>query len=128
MNSSQTSAEVVKQFVACINAHNPEALAALMMVDHCFIDSLGQRINGRAAAQAAWTGYFGLIADYQIAVGESLTHESVVVLFGQARGSYQGNGWETPLACRAAVRDGQIAEWRVYADNEPLRHLMRQSP
>jgi hypothetical protein len=26
---------------------------------------------------------------------------------------------------RALVRDGQIAEWQVYADNEPIREQMR---
>ncbi len=36
-----------------------------------------------------------------------------------------GVRWETPIACCAQVRDGQIAEWRVYADNEPLRQLMK---
>ena len=24
-----------------------------------------------------------------------------------------------------AIRDGQIAEWQVYADNEPIRQQMR---
>ena len=32
--------------------------------------------------------------------------------------------WEVPAAWRAVVQDGKIAEWRVYADNQPLRKLM----
>ena len=35
------------------------------------------------------------------------------------------SGWSTPVALRALVRDGQIAEWQVYADNEPIRQQMR---
>ena len=35
------------------------------------------------------------------------------------------NRWETPAAFRAVVEDGLVAEWRVYADNEPMRRLMR---
>ena len=31
----------------------------------------------------------------------------------------------TPAALRALVRDGRIAEWQVYADNEPIREQMR---
>lgn len=31
------------------------------------------------------------------------------------------NYWKTPAAWRAVVRDGKIAEWQVYADNEPAR-------
>jgi hypothetical protein len=30
----------------------------------------------------------------------------------------------TPAAFRALIEDGKVAEWRVYADNEPLRRLM----
>jgi hypothetical protein len=30
------------------------------------------------------------------------------------------------VALRAGVTDGLIAEWRVYADNEPLRQIMRK--
>jgi hypothetical protein len=26
---------------------------------------------------------------------------------------------------RAIIRDGQVAEWQVYADNEPIREQMR---
>ena len=35
------------------------------------------------------------------------------------------NHWQTPLAIRAFIEDGLVAEWRVYADNEPRRQLMR---
>ena len=30
-------------------------------------------------------------------------------------------------ALRAVIRDGRIAEWHVYADNEPMRELPRTS-
>jgi len=29
-----------------------------------------------------------------------------------------------PAAWLAVVKDGLVAEWRVYADNQPLRKLM----
>ena len=34
------------------------------------------------------------------------------------------NRWQTPVAIRASVEDGLVAEWRVYADNEPIRKVM----
>jgi hypothetical protein len=58
-------------------------------------------------------------------------------MLGVARGTYSPDGqlraenrWETPAAWRALVEygpaeDGLVAEWRVYADNEPMRRLMR---
>jgi ketosteroid isomerase-like protein len=42
-----TPQEAAKQFVAAINAHDVERLAALMTSDHRFIDSLGAVIQGR---------------------------------------------------------------------------------
>jgi limonene-1,2-epoxide hydrolase len=37
------------------------------------------------------------------------------------------NRWETPAAWRAVVEGGLVAEWRVYADNEPMRERMRRA-
>ena len=36
------------------------------------------------------------------------------------------NVWKTPAAWRAVVKDGKIALWQVYADNEPIRAIMRK--
>ena len=58
----------------------------------------------------------------------------MVVLLGSASGTYAVEGellpenrWETLTAWKALVRGEEIAEWRVYADNEPLREIMRAS-
>jgi hypothetical protein len=55
----------------------------------------------------------------------------VVVMLGVAQGTSAPDGllrtenrWKTPVALRALIEDGKVAEWRVYADNEPLRRLM----
>jgi len=34
------------------------------------------------------------------------------------------NKWEIPVAWKAVVKDGLIAEWRVYADNSPIFRIM----
>ena len=56
-------------------------------------------------------------------------------MLGVARGTYvpdgarpMTNAWETPVALRARIRDGRVAEWRVYVDHEPMRALMRRPP
>jgi limonene-1,2-epoxide hydrolase len=36
------------------------------------------------------------------------------------------NRWETPAALGAVIENDLVAEWRVYADNEPIRQRMRQ--
>ncbi|HTV60171.1 MAG TPA: hypothetical protein VMJ93_14965 [Verrucomicrobiae bacterium] len=36
------------------------------------------------------------------------------------------HSWEIPAAWRAVVKDGLIAEWQVYCDNEPVRKIMAE--
>jgi hypothetical protein len=82
--------------------------------------------------RGGWVGYFGMVPDYRLAVEQWLADGSTVVMLGTASGTYSPNGsldpkhrWTTPVACRATVRGDLVAEWRVYADNEPIRQLMR---
>ena len=84
---------------------------------------------------AGWKFYFGMVADYGIEItGSFITNDGrdEIVLIGVASGSYWSNGkkrpnssWRTPVALRAVEREGRIAEWQVYADNEPIREQMR---
>jgi uncharacterized protein (TIGR02246 family) len=121
----------VARFVAAINAHDAEAVADLAASDHRFIDSLGAVVEGREAIRSAWRAYFGMVPDYALAVTPSFVSGSEVMLLGTAGGSFAPAGsrnetrWQTPVAVRVRVRDGAVAEWQVFADNEPLRRLLR---
>jgi len=124
---------VALAFIAAINRHDVDELAGLMTPGHNFVDSLGNVVEGREKMRAGWAGYFGTVPDYLITVVETFCEGGVVVLLGVAEGSYAPDGelkpenrWSTPVALRADVTDGLVAEWRVYADNEPLRVLMRK--
>jgi len=124
---------LARKFVAAINRRDVDALAALMTAEHRFVDSLGNVVEGRDKMRAGWAGYFKMVPDYRINVDESVSDGLVVVLLGVAEGTYAADGemkpenhWSTPVALRAGVTDGLIAEWRVYADNEPLRQIMRK--
>jgi uncharacterized protein (TIGR02246 family) len=123
---------VAHGFVRAINRQDVEALAELMTAEHRFIDSLGTAVEGREAMRVAWTAYFRMVPDYAIAVEETLCDGPVVVMLGMARGTYSPDGklrkenqWETPAALRAFIEDGKVAEWRVYADNEPIRQKLK---
>ena len=131
MNDSAES--VARAFVAAINRQDVDELAALMTPEHRFVDSLGNVVEGREKMRAGWAGYFKMVPDYRIAVNECICDGQVVVLFGIAEGTYAREGkvtaeerWSTPVALRAIVTDELVAEWRVYADNEPLRQQMRK--
>ena len=126
--------DTVIQFLECINRHDADRLAELMTEDHVFIDSLGQAVRGREKMRAGWAAYFRMVPDYSIAVEETFCDGPVVVMLGVAQGTYAPDGqlreenrWKTPAAFRAFVEDGKVAEWRVYADNEPMRRLMRKA-
>jgi ketosteroid isomerase-like protein len=123
---------VAKAFIERINAGDVAGLAALMTEDHRFVDSLGNAVTGREAMRQGWVGYFGMVPDYRLVMDDWFCEGSFVVMLGTASGTYSPDGslkpdhhWTTPTAIRAIIRENQVAEWRVYADNEPIRELMR---
>ncbi|HET9839492.1 MAG TPA: hypothetical protein VFR84_14770 [Candidatus Angelobacter sp.] len=70
--------------------------------------------------------------DYSISHTEVLAGGEAVALFGSAQGTFSGDGqiakknfWKTPAAWRAVVKENKIVLWQVYADNEPVRAIMR---
>jgi uncharacterized protein (TIGR02246 family) len=127
LNATQT----VQGLVAHINSHDVDAIAALLTSDRQFVDSLGAVTQGRDALRAGWRQYFRMMPDYVIEVEHTLADGPHVVLLGVARGTYTTDGtlraqgaWSTPVALRALIREGLVAEWQVYADNEPIRRRM----
>jgi uncharacterized protein (TIGR02246 family) len=131
---SNSAENVARAFVRAINRQDMDGLAELMAPEHRFVDSLGNVAQGREVVSAGWIAYFRMVPDYSIAVDEVLIDGPVAVMLGLAQGTYAPSGllkpenhWETPLAIRAFVEDGLIAEWRVYADNEPIREKMKSA-
>lgn len=140
--------DVAREFLAAINRQDVDALVSLMTPDHVFIDSLGHSARGAESMREGWTLYFQMVPDYRLDIDEEFERDDVVVLLGTACGTYahafddvQAMGlprqmtdgsskdpvrWQTPAALRARIQDGKVAEWRVYADNEPLRRIMKQ--
>ena len=128
------SAKTVAQaFVRAINRQDVDALTSLMAETHRFVDSMGTVLEGREAVRAAWAAYFRMVPDYTVAVEETYSAGPVVVMLGIAQGTLAPDGqlkpenhWQTPAAFRAFIEEGEVAEWRVYADNEPIRTLLRK--
>ena len=126
--------EVTMDFIKRINAGNVDAICELMTEGHIFQDALGKRFLGREKMRQGWRAYFEIVAQYQIRADEFFQTDERLAIFGSASGIYAGkvaatadNFWEVPAAWRAVIRDGLVAEWRVYADNQPLRKLMGDS-
>ncbi len=125
--------DVINQFIRAINEHDVEAISELMTEDHRFIDSGGQIFEGREEMKQGWLHYLNMMPDYRIHISAVFDSENSVVLIGKASGTYTKNGglkpenhWETPGAWRAIVSGDKVKEWQVYADNEPIREIMRK--
>ena len=133
MGGGTASAEVAVAFVHAINCRDVDALCRLMTDDHLFVDSGGAQCQGREAMRVAWLGYFSIVPDYRIDVLETVADGQIVFLTGTASGTYSPDGslnpvdrWSTPGAWRSVVKNAHIAVWQVYADNEPIRQIMRR--
>jgi ketosteroid isomerase-like protein len=129
--TEHTPASVARAFVEAINGRNLAAMVQLMTDDHVFTDSLGAQMHGKQEMRTAWIGYAVMIPDYHISVEHILTSGNIVALLGRASGTFSTDGqllsknrWEIPAAWRLLVEGDRIAEWQVYADNEPVRSIM----
>ena len=126
-----TPRETALAFVAAINSHTLSELLSLMTPNHRLVDSLGNALTHQGALTEGWTQYFTMVPDYRLEIGE-VVDGPPVVLFGTASGTCTtdgvlrpGNRWTTPVAIRVAVSGSRVAEWRIFADNEPIRERMR---
>lgn len=129
--AEQSSVDVALAFVAKINAHDVDGLVGLMTPDHLFVDALDTKFRGADQMRQGWKAYLALFPDYAIEVTDECEHGDLVAMFGRASGTFAVNGklarenyWEIPAAWRAVVREGRVAEWRVYCDNDPARKIM----
>jgi len=119
-----TSVDTFMKFATAINRQDVEALAALMTADHVFVDSWGQKTQGKATMAAGWSGYFAMCPDYRIHADDVVADGSVVLAAGEAGGTIDGIPWHTPAAWKAVVQDGKVMEWRVFTDNKPVFEIL----
>jgi ketosteroid isomerase-like protein len=125
--------DVVLKFEQAINSRNAEAVCALLTPDSVFIDSLGNRVESAQKMRPAWEGYFKMVPDYTISHSEVFANGETVAVFGSAQGTFAKDDqlkkedfWKTPAAWRAVIKAGKVAVWQVFADNEPIRAIMRK--
>jgi len=125
--------DTVLAFIRAINRHEIASITNLMTTDHEFVDSLDGTVRGKEQMRQAWIAYFFMIPDYTITVVDVFPRGDVVAVTGRAAGTVAasgalppGNRWEIPIALRADIRDGLIARWQVFADNEPVRAILNR--
>lgn len=128
----KSAVDIALAFIDQINSHDIPGVSALMTDDIVFIDGLGQVVRGKRQLAQGWRAYFTWFPDYTVQVEDIFSRESVIALVGSAHGTYAVKGkllpenhWRIPAAWKAVIRDDHIAEWRIYADNEPVWKIMR---
>jgi ketosteroid isomerase-like protein len=128
----KNAADIALAFIDHINSHDVPSLVMLMSEDLLFVDGLGQQVRGRQQVEKGWRAYFAWFPDYTIQVHDAVSRGTLAAIFGSAEGTYSVGGkllpenhWKIPAAWKATVRDERIAEWQIFADNEPVWKIMR---
>jgi ketosteroid isomerase-like protein len=129
--SGNLPVNIMLAFLEQINARNVDGLCASMTDDHVFLDGLGNRMQGGESMRKGWAGNFRLFPDYRVSHTDVFSQGDVVAACGSALGTLavkgelpKENHWSASPAWRAVVRDGWIAEWQVYADNQRARKTL----
>ena len=111
---------VVTRFNEGINGRDLEVLARLMTDDHVFIDSAGDRVDGRQGCLDAWRGFFGAYPDYRNEFASMVQASSdMVAVMGRSVCSVPA--LDGPALWTARIREGRVWEWRVYEDTPETR-------
>ena len=135
MNEQTPQLEVIETLADAINRHDLDAIMRTLDEGHVFVDSLGNEVRGVDAVRDAWRQYLAMVPDYWLRIEHGVLAPEYIALFGKAGGTLaiggkvkKENWWETTAAWRAVVVNGRVAKWEVYADNEPIRKLLRKKP
>ena len=115
--------DVVLKFNQMINTQDLEGLSELMTADHTFIDSSDEVHAGKALMVAGWKEFFESYPDYRNHFVYLETRDKTVYILGHSTCSYEP--LDGPAIWIARVVQEQIAEWRVYLDNEDNRRMLK---
>ena len=109
-----------------INGRDLDGLAALMTDDHVFIDTTGHAIRGKAQCLEAWRGFFTAFPDYRNIFDRLEVDGDRLAVVG--RSSCSDVRLDGPALWAAKVREGKLAEWRVYEDTPTNRFTLGLPP
>jgi len=119
MSADVGAKSVALKFVEVINAGDSKALVKLQTEDFTLIDMEGDVTRGRDG----WSSYFSSYPKYKIHVQHVLLSGNGVAIIGKTTGSHvppEVEEKETVL-WTAEIRDGLVAEWRIYSDIEEAK-------
>ena len=119
-----TSSDIVIAFNQAITEQDVDKLAALMTNDHTFIDSAGQKFEGKEKAVEIWQGFFAAFPDYQNHFEKLVEKDGLVIATGKSTCSNEP-ALDGSALWTVMQRDEQVSEWRVYEDTAANRLLLQ---
>lgn len=132
-NDAADSVNIVKEYIKRINEHDLKGMLEITNDDASFVDSMGINTTGKFNMRSAWDVLLTFFPDYTVQVKDIISKNGMVAVFGKAKGTLATDGkildenkFEIPASWTAVVKDGKIEKWRVYADNEPVRKLIKK--
>jgi len=128
---SESSEDVIREFVRRINAHDNDAIFALKSDDFVFVDSGGAR---HERSRMNWDDYFEMFPDYVIHIEGILTKGNTVVILGSFSQTYAVDGklleenyYSGPAVWRAVLKNGLISFWQVYTDHTKTWEIINRN-
>ncbi len=118
MDNSDLISTAIK-FNEKINARDLTGLGEMMTEDHTFTDIPGEVNVGRDVMVPGWFSFFMEYPDYRNNFTLVEVKGELVVMVGFSECSYEP--LDGPAIWTAKIRDGLVAEWRVYADKKEVR-------
>lgn len=110
---------VALKFNEKINARDLTGLVKLMTNDHVFIDIPGEIHEGKEMMKKGWRDFFTAYPDYRNIFTRVQVDDDFVVMVGYSTCSY--DPLDGPALWSAKIREGLVAEWRVYEDSRMNR-------
>ena len=118
--------EVASRFNSYINDADVDGLTSIMTDDHRFTDSAGSVVSGKVAVAAAWNSFFKAFPGYRNVFVRHTVEGAVVASEGHSVCSEPR--LDGPALWRAIVRQGKVAQWRVYEDTIENRRVLGLQP
>jgi ketosteroid isomerase-like protein len=110
---------IALRFNERINTRDLTGLAEMMTEDHTFIDIPGEVTVGRDKMILGWSSFFKTYPDYRNNFTHVIAQGNKVIMKGFSECSY--HPLDGPALWTAVIRDGLVAEWRVYEDTSENR-------
>ena len=115
--TSRRNKALVERYVAAINAHDADAVEALLTEDFTYIDSWREGVTGRDKVMAAFRQLAAMDPDFGIEVDSMDWRDPHMLMTGRVNSRQFGKARRA--VWQILVRDGRIAEYQAWAEGGP---------